>query len=192
MWPRPSPCACWIARSRGGEDLCEGKAPLLWTKGAASPSTPKNFIRACLCREGKRKHRPAGQAEVFPRTPNPSSQVLFLSLKIVVPEHRAGPVAAAGLRDAQHDMARCPRRQAAGGAGMADTLRAAFLLSLPRLAFFCPERRKARGARLPMSCFWGEGEFEGEGPLFTAGKRGPPPQASQPGRSSIKQKRAVS
>ena len=57
---------------------------------------------------------------------------------------------------------------------------------------FCPERRKARGARLPMSGFWGEGEFVGEGPLFTAGKRGPPPQASQPGRSSMKQKRAVS
>ena len=53
---------------------------------------------------------------------------------------------------------------------------------------FCPDRRKARGARLPMSGFWGEGEFEGEGPLFTAGKRGHPPQSSQPGRSSMKQK----
>ena len=50
MWPRPSPCVCWIARS-SGKDWCEGEAPLLWTKGAASPSrsppTPKNFIRAC-------------------------------------------------------------------------------------------------------------------------------------------------
>ena len=53
---------------------------------------------------------------------------------------------------------------------------------------FCPDRRKARGARLPMSGFWGEGEFEGEGPLFTAGKRGHLPQSSQPGRSSMKQK----
>ena len=45
---------------------------------------------------------------------------------------------------------------------------------------FLPVQRKARGTRLPMSGFWGKGEFEGEGPLFTAGKRGPPPQDDMP------------
>ena len=39
-----------------------------------------------------------------------------------------------------------------------------------------------------MSGFWGEGEFEGEGPLFTAGKRGPLPQSSQPNVISNKTK----
>lgn len=72
--------------------------------------------------------------------------------------------------------------------GMAAPLRATSLLSFPLLVFL-PEQRKARGARLPMSGFWGEGEFEGEGPLFTAGKRGPPPQSSQPNVISEKKKR---
>ena len=72
--------------------------------------------------------------------------------------------------------------------GMAAPLRATSLLSFPLLVFL-PEQRKAREARQTMSGFWGEGEFEGEGPLFTAGKRGPPPQGALPGRSPIQRKR---
>lgn len=66
--------------------------------------------------------------------------------------------------------------------GIAAPLRATSLLSFPLLVFL-PEQRKARGARLPMSGFWGEG------PLFIAGKRGPSPQSSQPNVISEKKKR---
>lgn len=56
---------------------------------------------------------------------------------------------------------------------MAAPLRATSLLSFPLLVFL-PEQRKAREARQTMSVFWGEGEFEGEGPFYRR-KKGPSP-----------------
>ena len=172
--------------------MCEGKAPLLWTKGAASPSrspsTPKNFIRGMLPAEKAEEMTGVerdGDFSLHPK-PSPPFKAPLFPFRKTCSAYQARRAAVDGLgasRDAQHDMARCPRRQAAGGAGMADTLRAAFLLSLPRLAFFCPERRKARGARLPMSGFWGEGEFEGEG-RFLPQEKGALP-LSQPARQII-------
>ncbi len=159
----------------------------------------QNFIRGMLPAEKAEEMTGVerdGDFSLHPK-PSPPFKAPLFPFRKTCSAYQARRAAVDGLgasRDAQHDMARCPRRQAAGGAGMADTLRAAFLLSLPRLAFFCPERRKARGARLPMSGFWGEGEFEGEGPLFTAGKRGPssstysclrPALPWWPGRSAV-------